>query len=123
MNKKQKQMAIVIGVVVVLVIVLFVALGGNESSAGVNPATLTEKQRYVKFEAEVACDLMTIDEGEDIFEAFARLEPIAEKYDFTPADLENLKTNYASDPYFAQLVVAEMEGICPDAVEKLGNIQ
>jgi hypothetical protein len=128
MNKKQKQM-IGIGAAVLIVVVILVAVfsGGSNSYGLPALSTLSEKEKYAMFEAEVACKLMEsmqdIEDSEDV-SGFIQgtlqvLDDVNERYGYTISEIEANKMKYATDTEFQNLARDYAFRICPEIANEL----
>ena len=126
---------ITIGVVVVIVlaIVIFAAVKSagktDNNSEGLNDDgtksisdtnKLSEKEKYIMFEAEMTCNLGKSDSGEDIVNAMKDTEPLMEKYGYSNDDYQRLRSKYSADSNLPNLIIDKMDDICPDIVKKMG---
>ena len=120
----EKNQLIILSAIIGLAIisVLAVSLTSNESKlvgGVIDPIPLTEEQRYAQLNAEFACDLMDSQNGEDALQSMQNIEVLAEKYDFTAEEFPTLKSKYETSNTFQQLVLSEMEKLCPESAAKL----
>jgi len=127
MNKKQKKM-IGIGAAIAIVLILIVVFSGGKSSsnAGIVPVTLTEKEKYARFEAEVACEMVDILKDADTSETFMQdtlkvLEDVSAKYGYTMSEIEANKAKYENDAEFQGMARDYVLEICPEIAAEMQN--
>jgi len=126
MNKKQKQMIGIGAAVLIVVVILIVAFSGGNSSSSAgkglpNPSTLSEKEKYAMFSAEVACDLVDVMKNMDeenmegfIQETLRISEEAADKYGYTLSEIEAKRVQYENDEEFRTLAIDYVMDICPE---------
>jgi len=129
----KKQTMIIAGVAIVVIVVILIlvfSLGSGSkvenTNQGIQPGdqpratTLSEKDKYVKFEAELTCMLASSASAQDIMDTMAQAAPLMEEYGYSNEDYQNLKAKYAEQSDFQGLVVAEMRKQCPETVSQMG---
>jgi len=119
---KKKHLWIIIGSAVVLLLLIILLLsGGKKGSSGISTLTLSEKEKYAKFEAEVACDLVDVMKNADSTDAntfiqntLQIIQTNAAKYGYTESEIEANKAKYENDAEFMELAKNYMLEICPE---------
>ena len=88
--------------------------------SGLDALTDTKLDRYVKLESEFACQLLGVEDGNEVFEIISAFPELAEKYDFTEENIEELKLENEDSEKFQKLVMDEMNTQCPEKVKAAG---
>ena len=121
----------IIGAVIVVVILLGVVFLNSDNSSSMSGNTiknpvLTEKEKYAKFEAEVACAMVDIvkeaDEGETFLkDSLKIIQEVSAKYGYTASEIEANKAKYENDEEFQNLAKDYVFEICPEIAFELQN--
>ncbi len=97
---------------------LMAACDNTTGSSVKDVSELSEMERFAKLEAEFACDLFDSESEQDVLEAMKNIGYLLDKYGFTEQDIEKLKVKY-NNTEFVQVVVENIEGICPENLENM----
>ncbi|MCK5234602.1 MAG: hypothetical protein KAJ88_02050, partial [Candidatus Aenigmarchaeota archaeon] len=84
---------------------------------GTGDASLTERERYSKLEAELACSLIGVEDQEAMEIVLNDLASMIEKHGFTADDIERLRTEYEGDRALANMILEEMKVMCPEVID------
>jgi len=126
--KKKHLWIIIASAIALLLLIILLMSSGKEGSSSVSTLTLSEKEKYAKFEAEVACDLVDIMKDADNTDANTFIQNTlqvvqtnADKYGYTTADIEANKAKYENDAEFMELAKNYMLEICPEVAEQASS--
>jgi len=86
---------------------------------GTGDASLTERERYAKLEAELACSLIGVEEQEAMEVVLNDLVSMIEKHGFTADDIERLRKEYEGDRVLANMIIEEMKVLCPEVINDM----
>lgn len=95
------------------------SVGSVSDAPGTGDASLTLMERYVKFEAEFACSLMSVEGPEEMEAVLNDLGSMIEKHGFTADDIESLKIKYEDNPALANMILEEMKIMCPEVIDDM----
>ena len=121
-------MGVCAAVVIMVAIVLVVILSGGKNSSGstVMSITLVEKEKYARFEAEIACEMVDIVKDADASETFIQdtlkiLENVSAKYGYTMSEIEANKAKYENDAEVQIMARNYVFEICPEIASEMQN--
>jgi len=109
----------------VLVIILTTILISSSKSktTGLVVSELSEKERFIKLQAELTCDLASSSEGEDALNTIDNIESYTTKYGFTADEITSLQTKYQTDISIQQSIISEMKIMCPEFFSQFAGLQ
>ncbi|MCK5043224.1 MAG: hypothetical protein KAR51_04310 [Candidatus Aenigmarchaeota archaeon] len=93
------------------------SVGPVSDAPGTGDASLTERERYSKLEAELACSLIGVEDQEAMEIVLNDLASMIEKHGFTADDIERLRTEYEGDRALANMILEEMKVMCPEVID------
>ena len=93
------------------------SVGSVSDAPGTGDASLTERERYSKLEAELACSLIGVEDQEAMEIVLNDLASMIEKHGFTADDIERLRTEYEGDRALANMILEEMKVMCPEVID------
>jgi len=95
------------------------SVGSVSDAPGTGDASLTERERYSKLEAELACSLIGVEDQEAMEIVLNDLASMIEKYGFTVDDIERLRMEYEGDRALANMIIEEMKMMCPEVIDDM----
>lgn len=106
-------------VILLVILVIFMNGSSQQDSKNIDPKTLSEKEKYALFEADVTCSLANSKSADDVWMAITEIGRIAEKYEYTGQDIENMKTKYTEDLEFQTMALDYIRNMCPEVLEQI----
>jgi len=70
-------------------------------------------EKYAVFEAEFACELLGVTDGNQMMQIMNSQDQLSSKYGFTSDELKVLKTKYSDDVNFKTKVNQRVNELCP----------
>ena len=123
---------LVAGIIILALILGFVIFrpstgtGATITSHTVNDLTLTEKEKYAMFSAEVACELAKVmqeideEDMENFIQETVRIsEELANKYGYSMSEATSKQMEYAEDKEFQAMARDYTLNICPEIASEL----
>ncbi len=95
------------------------SVGSVSDAPGTGDASLTERERYSKLEAELACSLIGVEGQEEMEAVLNDLGSMIEKHGFTADDIERLRKEYEGDHALANMILEEMKMMCPEVINDM----
>lgn len=125
--KKGLAYCIIIVAVLVIAAALFIFKSPSSDSespdkAQTNIASMSEKEVYVAFEADLGCRLIGLESGEDVMTIIAQVETIASAYYLTSQEIQALTIKYKDDQNLPQMIFLEMQKQCAAKIQAAGLI-
>jgi hypothetical protein len=120
----EKKMMISIGVIIVLVVLGFIIFGGSDGDSTNSQSSSTfgisaEEQKFAEFEAKLACTLLNIETIEDFTAATEETLSLMDEYGYDDDKYSTLNLKYENKEGFKELILSEVEKICPESLEQI----
>jgi hypothetical protein len=116
---------IIFTVLIVLAIIVFAINGANSRSF----EGFTEEEKYLQFQAEIACEISEMAEGideddpEEGMAVFGKMillmQKKAQEYGYSEEDLQNLGMKYENNPEIEEKGRKLIGEMCPEALENM----
>jgi len=127
--KMEKKTMIIVGVIVVaLIVIIFAFSGGSDGDSSIKTSdsgsrsgsasgsVSSDKQNYAKLEADLACLLANAKSLEDLAAVAEQTDDLMKKHGYTAEEVSVNKEKYTGDEEFKELVLAEVQKMCPGAL-------